>query len=252
MSQWGRISLAIIPFCRAGTSKGVPEKFRQQWSLHPLHENRPLVEYLRVGVAAGRFEAMQHGYYHDEPDGRPEFVRRPNLSQRVADGRKYLEDLLGIAIRVFVPPHNSIERHGLRAIAQQGLHLGGVAGVRGGWSPVSPATWRVWLRLRRWRKRGGLGIPWVLDLGDHREIAGYPVTPSSRLEHNEALMTQAQAVDGVFCAATHHWEFDRPSAYVGEPTVREHLQHLVDRVRSDPLIDWRSVGDIVSDDTLVA
>ena len=36
-----------------------------------------------------------------------------------------------------------------------------------------------WLKLRKWQRNGGFGIPWVLDLGDHREIAGNPVTPLS-------------------------------------------------------------------------
>ena len=75
LSQWGPISLAVVPFHRAGTSKGVPEKYRGRWSVHPLHENRSLVEYLRGGIAAGRYEVMLHGYYHDEPDGHWEFQK---------------------------------------------------------------------------------------------------------------------------------------------------------------------------------
>src|SRR5262249_17511332 len=152
-------------------SKGVPEKFRGRWSVHPLHENQPLVDYLRTGIAQGRFEIMLHGYHHDEPDGRPEFASGDDLLRRLADGRKYLEDVLDTTVRVFVPPHNTIGRQGLRAIAREGLHLGGTAGVRAGWPLLSRRTWRLWLRLRRWRKSGGLGVPWVLDLGDHREIA---------------------------------------------------------------------------------
>src|SRR5262249_60832091 len=42
------ISLAVVPFHRAGTSKAVPDKFRGRWSVHPLHENQPLVDYLRT------------------------------------------------------------------------------------------------------------------------------------------------------------------------------------------------------------
>lgn len=252
VSQWGPISLAIIPFCRAGTSKGIPEKVRGRWSVHPLHENRPLVEYLRAGIAEGRFEAMLHGYYHDEPHGQAEFVAGDDLARRVVDGRKYLEDLLGTTIRVFVPPQNTIGRQGLRAIALADLHLGGVAGVRAGWSPLSRATWRVWLRLRRRRKRGGLGIPWILDLGDHREIAGNPVTPLSSVHRNEVVFESALTMGGVFCAATHYWELDVPSVHAGEPTVGEHLRRLVDRAVSDSRVVWRTLGEIISNRTLAA
>jgi hypothetical protein len=246
VTRWGPISLAIIPFCRAGTSKGIPEQFRGRWSIHPLHENRPLVEYLRIGISKGRFEVMLHGYYHDEPHGQPEFASGDNLARRVADGRMYLEDLLGTTVRVFVPPHNTIGRQGLRAIARAGLHLGGVAGVCAGWPLLSRKTWGLWLRLCRWQQSGGVGIPWVLDLGDHREIAGNPVTPLSQVQRNMAAFESALALGGVFCAATHYWELDAPSVHPGDPTVGEHLRHLIDRVRSDPRIVWCSVGENIS------
>lgn len=161
VSQWGPISLAVVPFHRAGTSGVVPEKCRRRWSVHPLHENRPLVDYLRMGVAQGRFEIMLHGYHHDELYDRWEFAGGHDLAQRVTHGRQYLEDLLGATIRVFVPPYNSINRQGLRAIARAGLHLAGTRGVRSGWPLLSRKTWVLWSRLRRWRTSGGLGIPWI-------------------------------------------------------------------------------------------
>jgi len=251
VSHWGPISLAVIPFCRAGTCKGVPERFRGRWSVHPLHENQPLVCYLREGISAGRFEAMLHGYYHDEQHGRAEFAGGNDLVRRVANGRKYLEDLLGTPIRVFVPPRNAIGNQGLRAIALAGLHLGGTAGFRAGWPFLSKTSWRLWLRLRRWRKRGELGIPWILDLGDHREIQGNAVTPSSHLQRNEAVFASTLAAGGIFCAATHYWELGNPSVHAGEPTVGEHLRRLIDHAVSDPRIIWRSVGDTISDNTFV-
>jgi hypothetical protein len=246
VSRRGPVSLAVVPFHCAGTSKGVPEQFRNQWSVHPLHENVRLVEYLRDAVSAGRFEIMLHGYYHDERHGRPEFDGGDDLTRRVAHGRAYLEDLLGTTIRVFVPPRNAIGRHGLRAVALAGLQLGGTAGIRRGWSPVSLRTWSLWLRLRRWRKAGGLGVPWVLDLGDHREIAGNAITPVSHVQHNEAAFASALAIGGVFCAATHYWEHAAPSVHIGVPPVGEQLHQLVERVVADSRVRWRSVGDVIS------
>jgi hypothetical protein len=251
VSQCGPISLAVVPFHRAGTSKAVPDQCRGRWSVHPLHENQALVDYLRTGISAGRFEIMLHGYYHDEPDGRLEFASGAHLAQRITDGRKYLEDVLGTTIRVFVPPRNAIGRQGLRAIAHTGLHLGGVAGVRKGWSPLSPKTWSLWLRLRRWRQSGGLGVPWILDLGDHREIPGNAVTPVSSVQNNEAIFESTLAMGGVFCVATHYWEQAVPSQHAGDPPVGEHLQRLIDRAVSDPRIVWRSVGEVVSESSVV-
>src|SRR6478672_9764987 len=86
ISRRGPVSLAVIPFCRAGTSKGVPEAHRGRWSVHPLHENKGLVDYLRQGIREGRFEAMLHGYHHDEPNGIAEFVGASDLRRKVAEG----------------------------------------------------------------------------------------------------------------------------------------------------------------------
>ena len=60
----------------------------------------------------GRFEIMLHGYHHDEPSGNFEFAACKRLAERVSQGRKYLEDMLGGRIRVFFPPRNAIGREG--------------------------------------------------------------------------------------------------------------------------------------------
>ena len=245
VSRWGPVSLAVVPFHRAGTSKGVPEAYRGRWSVHPLHENGDLVDYLRDRVAAGRYEVMLHGYYHDEPDGHWEFSHGSDLDERVLQGRKYLEDLLKTEIKMFVPPRNAIGREGLLAIEAAGLHLGGVAGVRAGWPRLSPRTWRLWLRLRQWQRQGGTGVPWVLDLGRHREIAGNAVTPVSYAQVNESRFAAALAVDGVFCAATHYWELTVPSQYPDQPSVGDQLHRLIERARENAAVTWRSVGDVV-------
>jgi hypothetical protein len=246
ITKSGPVSLAIIPFCKAGTSKGVPERYRRRWSIHPLHENRELVEWLRKGITENRFEPMLHGYHHDEEDRLFEFIGGNDLHRRVRDGRKYLEDLLGSAIRVFVPPRNGIGRQGLQAIVGEGLHLGGVTGMRSGWDPLSRSAWANWWRLRKWRWRGGRGVPWILKLDDHREISGNAVTPSSSLQDNESRFDCARRLDGVFCLATHYWEFDELCKAPNTGTVREQLERLVDRAKSDPQVVWRSVGDVLS------
>src|SRR5688572_14990592 len=79
----GPVSLAIIPFCRAGTSRGLPGAHRERWSVHPLDENKDLVHYLRQGIAAGRYEPMLHGYHHDEPGGKREFIDGSDLVRKV-------------------------------------------------------------------------------------------------------------------------------------------------------------------------
>jgi hypothetical protein len=243
------ISLGVIPFCRAGRSQCIPAQFRERWSVHALHDNPALVSYLRDGVACGRFEIMLHGYYHDVRDGLSEFARSEDFLQCVRDGRYYLEDLLGGEVRVFVPPHNEIRAAGLHAVARAGLHLAGMAGVRGGWPLSSAHTWRLWMRLRQWKRHRGVGIPWILDLGDHREIAGNPVSRSSNMQRNVAAFKNALKRDGVFCVTTRYWEFDSPSRNAS--TVGEQLQQLVALVAAHSRVQWQSVGETVTNPSLM-
>jgi hypothetical protein len=248
----GPISLAVVPFHRAGASGCVPERFQMRGTVHPLHENAALVSYLRNGISNGCFEIMLHGYHHDESDGLAEFTNRPDLKERVSSGRKYLEDLLGTQIRVFVPPGNTIGAAGLQAIVRERLHLGGTAGVRAGWSPLAPITWKTWLRLKNWHRSGGIGIPWLLNLGDHREIPGNPVTPAASFQENCAKFHTALAMNGIFCVATHYWEMKARSVHEGAPTVGEHLRHLIKLATSNAQVKWRSVGDVISESDCVA
>jgi hypothetical protein len=242
VTKYGPVSLAIIPFCRAGRSKGIPKAYRERWSVHPLGENEALVQHLRQGIANGRYEAMLHGYHHDEPGAKREFVSGSDLGRKVREGKQYLEDLLDTRIRVFVPPHNAIGRIGLEAIAREGLHLGGVAGMASGWSWLSLPSLRTWWRLRRWRANGHSGIPWVLDLADHKELAGTAVTPLSRFEQSLRRFDEAKRVEGVFCAATHYWELEHPTEDPDSETVGDHLQKLIQLAMADPKIRWVSVG----------
>jgi hypothetical protein len=179
VTRSGPVSLAVVPFHRAGNSKGVPAKFCGRWTVHPLHDNENLVKFLREAVATDRFEIMLHGYHHDEPDGGGEFAVGRDLTRKAIEGRQYLEDLLHTHVRVFVPPQNAIGPEGLRAIVKAGLHLGGTAGVRSGWPITRWSTWANWCTLRKRKLARGIGIPWIPDLNDHHEILGNAVTPSS-------------------------------------------------------------------------
>jgi hypothetical protein len=250
ITRWGPVSLAVVPFHRAGTSKSVPEKYRGRWTVHPLHENHNLVEYLRENVAKGRFEIMLHGYHHDEPNGGGEFAIGSDLLRKALEGRCYLEELLYARVRVFVPPRNAIARNGLRAIINADLHLGGTAGVRSGWPITRWSTWANWCTLRKRKLAHGIGIPWILDLEDHHEIPGNPVTPLASITTNKAIFDDALRTGGIFCAATHYWELDAPSLIKHNPKVGQHLRYLIDRARADERVIWKSVGDIVSDQSL--
>jgi hypothetical protein len=88
-------------------------------------------------------------------------------------------------------------------------------------------------------------VPWILDVGDHRELPGNAVTPVSHFKHNQAAFETALKVNGTFCAATHYWEFGVQSKNAGDPPVGAHLRNLIELARTQPQVVWRNVGDVI-------
>ena len=68
----------------------------------------------------------------------------------------------------------------------------------------------------------------------------------SKLLLNQAIFDSTRAVGGSFCAATHYWEFSAQSIHPGDPNVGDQLRRLVDRAVQDPSVNWRTVGDTLT------
>src|SRR5207244_4406006 len=152
---WDRvpICLATVPFAVGYRRAGIPETEWRSGRRFPLEQNRELVDWLRARIAERRVTIALHGYTHEDyPDGF-EFQAAPDLERRVADGRSYLEQTLGVPIRVFVPPHNALSKRGLSAVSAAGLDiLGSFLSFRPANRPWEPRTLSNWWRIQRFRQ----------------------------------------------------------------------------------------------------
>ena len=225
------ISLSVVPFHACTKSGAVPKEYWSGSDVYPLDHNRELVGFLRDMIGRGRIHITLHGYHHrDEPDG-CEFVAESDLARKVADGKRYLEELLRHPIQIFVPPHNTLGDEGYRAVLQAGLHISGIQPFRPsfrGWDP------RILLSgiKQRWRvRRRGYRYPWPLLFPDgHRELPYYSLTPKSTLESLRESFDNVRREGGIFCLATHYWEFDAQGN--GQPyTIRQILEYLWDHIQ---------------------
>ena len=214
---WQRVPvcLATVPFAIGYRRAGIPEREWHTGCRWPLEQNPELVTFLRSGAAAGRLTLALHGYTHEDfPDGF-EFQAAPDPVRRMTEGRAYLEQLLGVPIRVFVPPHNALSKPGLAALGRAGLDvLGSFLSFRPVHRPWDRTTLSNWWRIHAFRRATGrtrqdpLIYPHPLRYRRHAEFGCHGLVPHTTYEGLVAGIEEARRFGGHFCLATHHWEID--------------------------------------------
>src|SRR5437867_8449578 len=122
---WDRVPvcLAVVPFAIGYEQAGIPRTHWHSGESFALESNPALVSFLRELIAARRVTIALHGCTHQDYPAGYEFEAAPDLPNRVARGREYLEQLLGCRISVFVPPHNALSKRGLIAVANARLNI---------------------------------------------------------------------------------------------------------------------------------
>ena len=214
---WDRlpVSLAVVPQAMGFADKAIPEKYWQAGRAFPLEENPAIVSALRELARSGRVTIAQHGFTHEDFPGGHEFQAAPDVESRLARGRSYLEQLLGVRIELFVPPHNALSKRGLAAIDAAGLHLlGSFLSFRPSMRPWDARTLANWWRVRAYRSAMGreksdrLIYPHVLRYRGHGEFGCHSLIPGTTMQELVAGLDEARRAGGHFCIATHYWEVD--------------------------------------------
>lgn len=222
------ISLSVTPYRIPGNDKNLPKHLKGSMEILPLHENHELVEMLRTEIIARRIDISMHGYHHLCYNSLPEYVGGEDLANKAKEGRAYLEKLLGLTVASFVPPNNGVSPAGIAAVIAGGMNLVNVPSL---WSakkrPVTSKTLRH-LPFYYWhRKVRKMPYPYVLDMGDHKEVEYHTVGPLSRRNLLFSELDYCAQNNGVFVLATHYHAFDKKTRD-GE-TVRALVFNLIDR-----------------------
>jgi predicted deacetylase len=214
---WDRVPvcLATVPFAVGYPRAGIPESEWHSGRRFPLEQNAALVAWLRQRIAEKRVTIALHGYTHEDyPDGF-EFQAAPDLEQRVAEGRAYLERVLNTTIRVFVPPHNALSKRGLDAVSRAGLNvLGSFLSFRPSNRTWDGRTFSNWRRIQQFRRATArtrsdrLVYPHPLRYVRHAEFGCHGLIPTTTVEELAAGLDEARRFGGDFCLATHYWEVD--------------------------------------------
>lgn len=224
------VSLSVVPFS-VPFKEGHPHQRRSDFKkepLMPLGENQELTSFLQNLLREQKIEIMLHGYSHEykKIKGKwvPECIWKPEhqLRKEIPEGKEYLEKLLKTNIRIFVPPSNRITKKGIRVIEQENLNLSGILEPFGD-RPLTTAYLKAWAHRWSWWIIHRNPYPYVLDLGSHKELVAYSLTPSTDYQKLEPLLEFCAKIRAPFVVATHYWEVNE------YPNLKNRLYKLVEK-----------------------
>ncbi|MFN8336866.1 MAG: DUF2334 domain-containing protein [Cyclobacteriaceae bacterium] len=223
-------SLSVIPFVQGNWRAWQDEFYATgkitDWAswendneVHPIHENRKLVEFLKDKVNEGKIALTMHGVNHRNTDKHrkplannlvhyAEFYTDQDLTAKLREGKAYLEELFNQPFTVFTPPQNAITIEGYKAIVNNNLGL-----VGGGLSFLSRQKTPRWFwEFMMWSFFRGSNrnqyYPYVINLGKRKEImVHFPLQEVTRLENLIKAFDFVKAMNGDFILSTHYHGF---------------------------------------------
>lgn len=171
----------------------------------PIEANTALQSYLAERLDAGAIEIALHGYHHDMPEGRPEFVTGRELTKKLRAGRQQLERAFDTEVQLFVPPHVRLSNHGVRAVGADGLDIVRGYGPRPREVQLTPKWWLGYAKLLSFyaRHRKEFRYPDPIDYGTHRELYSHRLNHRTDMDWCKRAFDYVAARDGIFCLSVH-------------------------------------------------
>lgn len=243
------VSLSVVPFHACTKSGAVPKEHWSGSEIFALQKNRELVAFLRESISRGRTHIMLHGYHHRDELKGYEFEAGVDLERKVNEGKSYLENLLGQEVKIFVPPHNTLSPSGYRAVLKAGMHISGIQPFKPSFRGWNPKVIALGIKRRVVRKLSGDIDPWPITFPDgHRELPFHGLTPGVALCELTNRFNKILQTGGIFCLATHYWEFNHPMKD-GSGIMREALDMFWKYIkRFSENIRFMTLSDLVSVD----
>lgn len=201
-----------------------------------LHKNKNLVYYLKELIKEDRIEIMLHGYNHNyyfkykndylnatqenkkkckKLGGKILRVGEYNiqdfniLMKKTKDGKEYLEDILNVKIKNFVPPSNQISKEGIKAIYKNKLNLSGLIGFKYNREYTCQGTKSFLRRIIFRLINQKLPYPYVADYGFHKELAAFSITPLTNFNDLYNYMNYCKRKNIPIQLSTHYWELKK-------------------------------------------
>ena len=213
------ISFAVIPFVhRSACFVNSGQK-----DMYPVGDNKTLVRFLRDKIENGTASIILHGYSHRQDTGKHEFESDIDLSEKVNEGKRYLEDVFDTKVKSFVAPNHAFSRNGMKAVIDNGLDIIGSPSLLK--RPVMMNIRYIWnmkkLLAFRITHEPGIRYPYPINFGTHKELYCYGIVPSTKKAEVESGLRFCHGKNGVFCVAIHSHDMDSRMTSVLKDIVEE-------------------------------
>lgn len=199
------VGFATVPFVKP-ISDVYPRDLHPEDKEHPISNNVKLVEYLKKN---NLIEVLQHGCNHETRNGVFEYRVSQGLFEKTKRGKEELEKALEKPVNIFVPPHDAISNHGIRAVEDMDMNI-----IRGIGSKnillrtthISPAFKMFLHRLSALRKGSVFAYSKIVNYGSYKEAYSFRLKEGRESWLREGL-AHANKKNGIFIVTTHLHHF---------------------------------------------
>jgi hypothetical protein len=244
------ISLSIVPFVKGRWDIFITEYLKNyniksivlqdKDRIFPIGENNELITFLKKKIRENKISVNIHGIHHRRDIDGKEFFTKEDLTNELAKGIEYLENLFQIKIKTFVPPHNTISKEGYLAIIHNNLNLVGSLSVR----KRSTKYILTYLKLKIFKLRYKHSYPYILKFKDHSEVRYYSLTPQVSYDMLKESFDFVYKMNGVFILSTHYWEFNSSQNYNENLKMKDVLNKFFKYVSTHNNVEFLSVNEI--------
>lgn len=220
------VTFSAIPWQKGALAGHVPVSHWHTDCAYAIGDNVDLVRFITAEIKAGHADIALHGIHHTYKPRRyslwPELLSYDgNFRRDVEGGRRYLEELFGIDINVFVPPSNAMTKRIASALIKDGWNIFNLPGVRKNSRSLLSMKHQI-ARMKRLYSfmRNGFDSTDPLLWAERWELGSQALTPTSDMGLLKRAFLHALNNGHPFVLATHHWQHG--SLVPGGDGIRQH------------------------------
>jgi len=265
------VTLFLVPYIKGNWKYWVRERYfnyknldfdeyKNDNKIYPIGENKDLVDFLKNKIKQGQVELGIHGIHHKNLEKNlpqiksnrvenAEFLTHQNLTQKLAEAKKYLENIFEQTISVFSPPQNLINSNGANAIKKCNLSI-----VR------NRATKKVFQNFheigiensikilnhsiqKSFFKNSSNQYPNLLKINNTIEIPHYPFQPLTNLNDLKKNLKMIKRNNGIFVISTHYYALQK--SFDPNLNMKSELLTLIKELNDDEGISFVGLNSLV-------